>query len=73
MKYLWQDTHTGKLSTSKIWSHIAYAAATWIVINKVDAADWEMLLVYMAVVGGSEIAKKILTLKFTALADKSKD
>jgi len=65
MKFLYQDSHTGKASTSKIWTHIAYGVATYVVIKTADNESWETLLIYMAVVGGSEIAKKILTLKFT--------
>lgn len=61
MKFLWNDSTTGKPSSSKLWTHIAYGVATYIVIKTADHSSWEMLLVYMAVVGGSEIAKKILT------------
>jgi hypothetical protein len=61
MKFLWKDSTTGKASSSKIWTHVAYGVATYIVIKTADNGSWEMLLVYMAVVGGSEIAKKILT------------
>ena len=76
MKFLFTDSHTGKLSSSKIWTHISYGVATYVVIKSVDGTtNWEMLLVYMAVVGGSEIAKKILTLnnaanKYEAKVDK---
>lgn len=62
MKFLWQDSLTKEASASKIWTHIAYGTATYIVI-RMENISWEMLLVYMAVVGGSEIAKKILTIK----------
>ena len=74
MKFLWQDSHTGKPSSSKLWTHIAYSVATYVVIKTAnDANNWEMLLVYMAVVGGSEIAKKILTLNHPGMGDKNGD
>lgn len=74
MKFLFVDSHTGKMSSSKIWTHIAYGVATYVVIKTAnDANNWEMLLVYMAVVGGSEIAKKILTIRYTNMDDKNED
>ena len=52
MKFLFTDSHTGKLSSSKIWTHISYGVATYVVIKSVNnATNWEMLLVYMSVVG----------------------
>lgn len=63
MKFLWQDSNSGKASASKIWMHISYGVATYIVVH-MENVGWEVLLVYMAVVGGSEIAKKLLTLRF---------
>jgi len=74
MKFLFTDSHTGKLSSSKIWTHISYSVATYVVIKSVnDATNWEMLLVYMAVVGGSEIAKKILTVSMGNQKSENKE
>ena len=74
MKFLFVDSHTGKMSSSKIWTHIAYGVATYVVIKTAnDANNWEMLLVYMAVVGGSEIAKKILTVNYNSKEEKQKN
>lgn len=74
MKFLFVDSHTGKVSSSKIWTHIAYSVATYVVIKTAnDANNWEILLVYMAVVGGSEIAKKILTINFRCSEEKKED
>ena len=73
MKFLWKDSTTGKASSSKLWTHIAYGVATYIVIKTAnDANNWQMLLVYLTVVGGSEIAKKLLTLYFAAKQDYNK-
>jgi len=64
MKFLIQDSHTGKASASKLWTNIAYSVATYVVIKTADNSDsWQILLVYLAVVGSSEIAKKFLMLK----------
>lgn len=63
MKFLWTSSTTGQTSTSKLWTHVAYAVATYIVVT-MQNVTWEILLVYMAVVGGSEIAKRVLTLKY---------
>ena len=73
MKFLWQDSHTGKASSSKIWTHIAYGVATYIMIVNAHDPRWEMMLVYMAVVGSSEIAKKLLTLKMGVTTDNKKE
>ena len=74
MKFLFTDSHTGKLSSSKIWTHISYGVATYVVIKSVNnATNWEMLLVYMSVVGGSEIAKKILTVNYKSKEEKKDD
>lgn len=72
MKFLWEDSHTGKASSSKIWTHIAYATGTYIMIKTASDPRWEMMLVYMAVVGSSEIAKKVLALKL-GVSNKEKD
>ena len=73
MKFLWEDSHTGKASSSKIWTHIAYGTATYIMIQTAQDPRWEMMLVYMAVVGSSEIAKKILTLKMGSTSIETKN
>jgi hypothetical protein len=33
-------------------------------ITQADRVGWEILLVYMAVVGGSEVAKKLITVRW---------
>jgi hypothetical protein len=64
MRFLINDSHTGKLSASKLWMNIAYAVATYVVIKTADNSDaWQILLVYLAVVGSSEIAKKLIMIK----------
>ena len=54
----------GRLSASKLWTNIAYGVSTYIVIERTHDMTWDFLLVYMAVVGGSEIAKKFLTMHY---------
>ena len=63
VRFIWRDSLSGKPSTSKLWTHISYGTSTYIILH-MENVSWEILLVYMAVVGGSEIAKKLLTLKF---------
>ena len=50
----------GHFSTFKIWRQIAYGVASYIVIINAKGIDWELLLTYMAVVSGSEIAKLVV-------------
>ena len=57
------DPH-GKFSASKFWTQVAYATATYLVIVHVNSENWELLLVYIATVGGSEVAKKFLNMRY---------
>lgn len=63
MVNLFNDPH-GNFSASKMWTNIAYGVATYIVLTKSTGTNWELLLVYLAVVGGSEVAKKFLNMKY---------
>ena len=54
----------GKFSTSKFWTNIAYGVATYVIIKYANGTNWELLLVYMATVGGSEVAKKFLNMRY---------
>ena len=69
MKFLWQDSHTGKASSSKLWTHIAYGVSSYILIKNAVSVDPMLLLIYISCIGGSEIAKKILTLKYSTPKD----
>lgn len=65
MESLFKDPN-GNFSVSKMWTNIAYTVASYIVIVNVKEMGWELLLVYMAVVGGSEVAKKLITMKYSS-------
>jgi hypothetical protein len=54
----------GNFSASKFWTNVAYAVATYLVIMNVNSENWELLLVYVATVGGSEVAKKFLNMRY---------
>jgi hypothetical protein len=60
----------GRFSASKMWTNIAYAVSTYVIIERAPTLDWELLLVYMAVVGGSEIAKKYLNMRVGSTTSK---
>lgn len=64
MKCLWTDKRSGQPSASKLWRTVAYSVATYVVIINARGIAWDLLLVYMAVVGASEIALKLIELKF---------
>jgi hypothetical protein len=59
-------TVDGKLSHHKFWVHIAYITATACVLFESyrNTLEWEMLLVYLAIVGGSSVASKFLDMKY---------
>lgn len=52
---------------SKTWTNIAYFTATWCVLyeSRNDTLDWLMLLVYLAVVGGSSVALRLAEMWFS--------
>lgn len=54
----------GNFSVSKFWTNVAYAVATYVVIRYASATNWELLLVYLSVVGGSEVGKKFLNMRY---------
>ena len=54
----------GRFSAAKFWTQVAYATATYIVIKHASGTNWELLLVYIATVGGSEVAKKFLNMRY---------
>ncbi len=56
----------GRVAISKFWTNIAYLAATWIVIKMtlMDRMTFEILLVYLGVVGSADVAKKLIELKY---------
>ena len=60
IRFLWADHVDGKPSTMKLWRHIAYATATYIMIKNAVGMNWELLMVYMAIVGSSELAQQLL-------------
>lgn len=59
----WAKNSRGEFSTSKIWRHIAFATATYVVIF-VPTLPWELLLTYITVVSGSEIGKRIIEARY---------
>jgi hypothetical protein len=54
----------GNFSASKFWTNVAYAVATYLVIVHMTSSNWELMLVYVATVGGSEVAKKWLNMRY---------
>lgn len=63
MRFLW-TTSSGRPSASKVWKNIAYGVATFVVIRNANTIAWDLLLVYLGVVGGSELATRVIESKF---------
>jgi len=61
----------GRLAMSKFWANVAYATGTWIVVKMtIDSKmTYEILLVYLAAVGGAEVAKKLIETKYKEKVD----
>lgn len=64
MKWLYTDKRTAQPSSSKAWKNIAYGVATYVVLVNAKGIAWDLLLVYMAVVGSSEVALRFLEAKY---------
>lgn len=54
----------GKLSTTKIWMNVANIILSWKVIA-MDSIEWDIMAVYGAIVGGSYVASKFISMKFS--------
>ncbi len=64
------DAGTGQLSHTKLWTNIAYAAATVAFLRISMFSDApsspDIWLVYLGVVGASGVSSKFLSLKYGA-------
>lgn len=60
------DAGTGQLSHTKIWTNIAYAAATAAFIKGTmlsdHPTDFNLWLIYLGIVGGHNIASKLISM-----------
>lgn len=54
----------GRLSSTRIWKHIAYAVATYIVVKMGVAVTWEVLALYLAVIAADNRAGAIIRKKY---------
>ena len=57
------DEKTGKLSTTKIWMHVANATMTHVMYRQ-EAITWELMAAYGAIVGGSYVGGKFLRMRY---------
>ena len=64
MKFLWTDTRDGKPSKAKLWTNVSYGVATYVIIVNAQHLAWDLFLVYLGVVGGSELAKDLMKAKY---------
>jgi NhaP-type Na+/H+ or K+/H+ antiporter len=64
MSFLWTDRRTQRPSNSTFWKTVAYAVGTYVIVVNAATLSWELLLVYLAVIGGSEVATRIIELRF---------
>lgn len=62
---MWRDRN-GAFSASKFWATVANCVGTFVVIKVtlLGSISAELLLSYMAVVGGADVVKKGLTLHY---------
>lgn len=68
---LFTDPATGELSHTKLWSNIANAVASFVVVKMAltGTLSAEIFVGYLAVVGASAVASKYLSLKFNKGTD----
>ena len=60
------DAGTGMVSHTKVWSNIAYAAATgaFVYMSYAGTASADIWLIYLASIGASATVSKLLSLKY---------
>ena len=61
------DAGTGLLSHTKLWTHVAYCAATVAFLRLVFSdtpPGLDIWLTYLGIVGGHNIASKVISMKF---------
>lgn len=67
------DCTTGNLSHTKIWTNVAYFAATiafmYEAIFSGNPFSWEMWLIYLGTLGGHNVLSKLLSMKYGAKND----
>lgn len=57
------DHQTGKLSTVKIWSHVANAIMSKVMLTQ-QSVSWDLMAAYGAIVGGSYVAMYFFKWKY---------
>jgi len=67
-----QDSKDGGLSISKVWTHIGYAAGTFAFIKMaiLGTASADIWFVYLGIIGGSDVAKKLIAARKDVLMKK---
>lgn len=66
------DHKTGKLGSNKIWFHIANLIESYrILVN--PNVEWMEILIYLAIVGGSNIAMQAVKWRFRDAANNAQD
>lgn len=73
MSFLWASRATGVPSSSKLWRQVAYVLASYVIYVNARGIDPMLLLVFLAVVSGSEIAQKALDMKLGGSKKESAD
>lgn len=61
------DAGTGQLSHTKLWTNIAYAAATFAFLKLVISdrpPGIDLWLVYLGIVGAHNVTSKLLSMRF---------
>mgnify|MGYP001607906131 CR=1 FL=1 len=66
------STPEGKVSHTKFWGNIGYLAGTIMILTVTyrDKLTWDLFLIYLATVGGSAQASKLIGLKYGATPAK---
>lgn len=57
------DSKTGKLSSSKVWQHIANSIMSYAFVTHLSP-DWELFVAYGGIVGASHVAIHFLKWRY---------
>lgn len=57
------DHATGKLASNKIWFHIANIIESYRIMTNISV-EWMEILIYLAIVGGSNVAMQAIKWRY---------
>lgn len=65
------DTRTGKVSSTKVWFHVANIIMSRVMLTQ-ENVGWELMAAYGSIVGGSYVGAMLMKRKYPCADDAEK-